>query len=157
MTNWTNALLTPAIAACLLTAPAIAAGTTAWRCGNSYSDRPCEGGKPLAVDDARDAAQQRDANRATHEAQAAGKRMERDRLVQEKAALATRPTLIDSRRSASTTQKTETVADGASRKKKGKKEPDYFSARDPAATAKKKTEKAAKKSDKATARSGASG
>ncbi|OUM01801.1 hypothetical protein [Variovorax sp. JS1663] len=138
MKNWTT-LAAPAIAACLLWAPAIAGSATTWRCGSTYSDRPCEGGKALALDDAREATLKRDADRTTREAQAAGDRMERERLRLEKAQ-ANRPTLIDSRPAA---PKPQSVTDGTGKKKKGKKEPDYFSAHDPVATAKKKAEKAA--------------
>ena len=138
MKNSTSRIAILAMAACALWAsPAAEAGTAAWRCGNTYSDRPCPDGKPLALDDARDADQKRDADRKTREALAAGDRLERERLRQEKAQAGRQPTLIDSRPAA---PKPET--DNAKKKKKGKKEPDYFSAHDPVATAKKKAEKA---------------
>ena len=143
--NWTTAIAAPAIASCLLWLPA-AAGAATWRCGNTYSDQPCEGGKALAVDDVRDAAQKRDADRTTRDAQAAGERMERERQRLEKAQ-ASRPTLIDSRPAA---PRPAPAAEGKSKGKKGKKEPEYFSAHDPVATAKKKAEKA----EKAAARRG---
>ena len=34
-----------------------AAGQTVWRCGDTYSQRPCPGGKEVPAQDARDAAQ----------------------------------------------------------------------------------------------------
>jgi hypothetical protein len=119
--------------------PAATAGTAAWRCGNTYSDQPCPDGKPLALGDMRDAGQKREADNSTREAQAAGDRLERERLRQEKAQAGRHATLIDSRPSAPKAK-----ADDATKKKKGKKEPGYFSAHDPVATAKKKAEKAEK-------------
>ncbi|NDZ14979.1 hypothetical protein C7T35_18665 [Variovorax sp. WS11] len=140
MKNSTSKIAILAMAPCALWAsPAAAAGTAAWRCGNTYSDQPCPEGKPLALDDARDATQKRDADRTTREALAAGDRLERERLRQEKAQAGRHPTLIDSRPAAPKPE-----ADSAKKKKKGKKEPDYFSAHDPVATAKKKAEKAEK-------------
>lgn len=129
-----------ATAACVLWAsPPATAGTAAWRCGNTYSDQPCPDGKPLALGDIRDARQKREADNSTRDAQAAGDRLERERLRQEKAQAGRHATLIDSRPSA---PKADTG--GAKKKKKGKKEPDYFSAHDPVASAKKKAEKAEK-------------
>jgi len=134
----TIAILT--IAACALWGPpAATAGTAAWRCGNTYSDQPCPDGKPLALGDMRDAGQKREADNSTREAQAAGDRLERERLRQEKAQAGRHATLIDSRPSAPKAN-----ADDATKRKKGKKEPGYFSAHDPVATAKKKAEKAEK-------------
>lgn len=70
----------------------------------------------------RDAAQKREADRATNDAQAGRQ-----------------ATLIVSRPAAPKPE-----ADSAKKKKMGKKEPDYFSAPDPMATAKKNAEKAEK-------------
>jgi hypothetical protein len=134
-------------ACCWCVSPEAVAGTAAWRCGNTYSDRPCPDGKPLALDDTRDAAQKREADRTTREALAAGDQLERERLRQEKAQADRQPTLIDSRPAAPKPE-----ADSAKKKKKGKKDPDYFSAHDPVATAKKKAEKA-EKAEKAGRRS----
>ncbi|MDR6538394.1 hypothetical protein [Variovorax soli] len=132
-------IATLAMAACLCSSPAAAAGNAAaWRCGNTYTDQPCADGKALALDDARDAAQKRDADRATVDAQSAGDRLERERLRQEKAQAVRQATLIDSRPAMPRPE-----ADSPKKKKKGKKAPDYFSAHDPVATAKKKAEKAA--------------
>jgi hypothetical protein len=148
MKNRTTTIAAAAITSCLLGLPAAAVAAT-WRCGNTYSDQPCEGGKALALDDTRDAAQKRDADRTTREAEAAGQRMERERLQLEKAQ-ASRPTLIDSRPAA---PRPEPAAQAKGKGKKGKKEAEYFSAHDPVATAKKKAEKA----EKAAARRGDKG
>ncbi|VTU36191.1 hypothetical protein H6CHR_04642 [Variovorax sp. PBL-H6] len=132
-----------AIAACVVWAAPAATAGTAWRCGNAYSDQPCQDGKPLALGDTRDVGRKREADDATREARAAGDRLERERLQQEKAQGGRRATLIDSRPSA---PKSIADSDGARKKKKGKKDSDYFSAHDPVATAKKKAEKAGRRS-----------
>ena len=43
-------------------------GTDTWRCGNTYTDQPCTGGKAVNVDDARSAAEQRAAERQVRDA-----------------------------------------------------------------------------------------
>jgi hypothetical protein len=133
-------------AACAqLVPPAAHAGTETWRCGNTYSDQPCRGGKAIALDDARDAAQQREADRLAREAQTAADRLERERGRLESAQARRAPTLIDNKplnAKADSSQSTGV----AQKKKKSKKESDYFSAHDPVATAKKKTAKAGSKS-----------
>lgn len=140
MKHSTSSIAILAMAACTLWAsPAAVAGAAAWRCGNTYSDQPCPDGKPLALQDQRDAAQKREADRTTREAQAAGDRLERERRRQEKAQAASQATLIDSRPAVHKPE-----AESAKKKKKGRKESDYFSAHDPVATAKKKAEKAEK-------------
>ena len=140
MKNPRTAIVIVAMAACATwTLQAAAGGSAAWRCGNAYTDRPCPDGKEIALDDARDAARKREADSSTRDAQAAGDRLERERLRQEKAQAGRQATLIDSRPAAPKAD-----ADSAKKKKRGKKEPDYFSAHDPVATAKKKAEKASK-------------
>ena len=59
----------------------IAAPDNIWRCGNSYSDTPCDGGTRLGSQQAQPSAEdrrQRDAN--TRRDQAAADRMQRERL-----------------------------------------------------------------------------
>lgn len=59
----------------------IAAPGSIWRCGNSYSDTPCDGGTRLEAQQAQPSAedrQQRDAG--TRRDQAAADRMQRERL-----------------------------------------------------------------------------
>jgi len=137
MKNSRSRIATLAMAACLCSSPA-AAGNAAWRCGNTYTDQPCADGKALALDDARDRRPASGPHRATIDAQSAGDRLERERLRQEKAQAVRQATLIDSRPAMPRPE-----ADTPKKKKKGKKAPDYFSAHDPVATAKKKAEKAA--------------
>lgn len=50
-----------------------------WRCGNTYTDVPCQAGQPLEADDARSPTQQREADQATRAARAEAGRMERER------------------------------------------------------------------------------
>jgi hypothetical protein len=117
----------------------------AWRCGNTYTDQPCPGGKAIALEDARDAAQKREADRVAREARAAADRLEAERVRLESAQARRAPTLIDNKplnAKAGSSQNTGV----AQKKKKSKKESDYFSAYDPVATAKKKAAKAASKS-----------
>jgi hypothetical protein len=67
--------------------PAAAQGRSeTYRCGNTYTDRPCEGGKQLAVDDARTEADRRSADAATRRAEQRADQLERIRLSQEKEA-----------------------------------------------------------------------
>lgn len=97
----------------------------AWRCGNTYTDQPCTGGKALDLDDARDADQKRAADASTREAQAAADRMKSDRLRLE--ARQPRPILIDARPKESKKTPTGPGKEAAKKPKKGKKDPAYMS------------------------------
>lgn len=57
-----------------------------WRCGNTYSDRPCEGGRPVKVEDHRSDQDRRAADAGARSAQTQADHLERTRLSQEKAA-----------------------------------------------------------------------
>jgi len=61
-------------------------GSQTWRCGNTYSDRPCEGGKTVKVDDRRSDEDRRAADAGTRGIQTQADRMERNRLSLERAA-----------------------------------------------------------------------
>ena len=61
-------------------------GTSTWRCGNSYSDRPCAGGTTVKVDDARTEDDRRAADEATQRNAKLADRLERTRLSEEKQA-----------------------------------------------------------------------
>lgn len=111
----------------------------AWRCGNStYTDQPCKGGKAMALDAAPSVDQAREADRNTRRTQAAADRMERDRLRQEKAAPSPLIHLPKQTQAVSPVE----PAHPAAKKKKGRKEPDFFTAAGPGASKKKKAEKA---------------
>lgn len=65
---------------------AIANGPAAaqvWRCGDSYGERPCEGGRAVTVQDDRNQAQQSEAERAARRDSRLAEAMERDRLQHE--------------------------------------------------------------------------
>lgn len=72
--------------------PALAQDTPAskptWRCGSSYSDQPCQGGKTVDVNDPRSATDRRAADAATQRTAASANAMERDRLQGERQAVA---------------------------------------------------------------------
>ncbi|WP_295985619.1 hypothetical protein [uncultured Variovorax sp.] len=78
-----TAILSVAIGIC--SAGAAAQGANTWRCGNTYSDQPCEGGKTVKVNDRRSDEDLRAADAGTRSAQAQADRMERNRLSLEKA------------------------------------------------------------------------
>jgi hypothetical protein len=73
--HWGGAL---ACAAIVLAQAQAAAGI--WRCGNSYSDKPCADGKPIETDEAPGAQRRRQADEATRRDMQAASRMERERL-----------------------------------------------------------------------------
>jgi hypothetical protein len=64
--------------------PASAQGSTAYRCGNTYSDQPCAGGQRLKVDDARSDEDRRAADAATRRNEARADQLERSRLALER-------------------------------------------------------------------------
>ncbi|WP_097198090.1 MULTISPECIES: hypothetical protein [unclassified Variovorax] len=57
-----------------------------WRCGSTYSDQPCEGGKTVKVNDHRSDEDRRAADAGTRSTQTQADRLERSRLSLEKAA-----------------------------------------------------------------------
>jgi len=135
-------------AACAQLVPLAAhAGAETWRCGNTYTDQPCKDGRIVDLEDARDATQRREADGTTREARAAADRLERERVRLESAQARRAATLIDNKPLDAKPGSTQ-GSGVAQKKKKGKREPDYFSAHDPVATAKKK---AAKKADSKSA------
>jgi len=112
----------------------------AWRCGNTYTDQPCTGGKAVDLDDARDAEQKRAADASIREAQTAAARMKSDRLRLE--AKQPRAILIDARPKESKKTSTGLDKEVAKKPKKGKKDPVYASWQATEAPPKKKSKKA---------------
>lgn len=51
-----------------------------WRCGNTYTDQPCKGGKEVSVDDSRSEADRRAADAATRHNERRAGELERSRL-----------------------------------------------------------------------------
>ena len=108
----------------------------AYRCGNTYTDQPCEAGRALPLDEAPGATRKREADQATREARAEAERMERERLRLEAAQGPGQATLIDN------APRTRTAApearDTSMKKGKPRKDPQYLSPRDPSAAPRKK-------------------
>ena len=63
-----------------------AAGDAVYRCGNSYSSKPCPGGAAVDATDTRSPAQQREASAAAQRDAALARQMQADRLATERAA-----------------------------------------------------------------------
>ena len=134
------------MAACFqMPAPAAESSTGTWRCGNTYTDQPCTGGKTVDLDDARSASQKREADSTTREARAAADRLERDRVRLENAQARRKAALIDNKPREAQPALPKRGASVA-QKAKRRKDAEYFSANDPLATAKKKAAKAVHKS-----------
>ena len=72
------------MAICAHLAGAATAGAQTWRCGNTYTDQPCQGGKAVDVDDSRSEADRRASDAATRRAAVQSTQMERTRLKLEK-------------------------------------------------------------------------
>ena len=72
----------------LISPGAAAQGTDApaYRCGNSYSSKPCPGGTAVDAADPRSAAQQREAREASQRQTDLARQMKADRLATERAA-----------------------------------------------------------------------
>lgn len=122
--------------ACLHWAATAQGASGIWRCGNSYTDQPCDTGRALPLDEAPGPARKREADQATREARAEAQRMERDRLRLEAAQGPGQAILIDNApRARAAAPEPRDVS-----KKKGKprKDPQYLSPRDPSAAPKKK-------------------
>ena len=56
------------------------AGPSIWRCGNSYSDMPCEGARAIEADAPPSAERRRQADEGTRRDMEAASRMQRERL-----------------------------------------------------------------------------
>jgi hypothetical protein len=74
------------IALLLIVSCACSASANTWRCGSTYSDRPCEGGKTVKVDDPRSNEDRRAAEAGAKRNSAQADKLEHSRLSLEKAA-----------------------------------------------------------------------
>ena len=112
-----------------------------YRCGNSYSQQPCAGGKLVPADDARSASQQSDSRLASERDAKAADAMEKARLKEE--ARPAQVAMPPARLEETPPEERKTVADAKAKK------PAYFTAvaRKPgeAQAKKKKKKKKAKK------------
>ena len=70
--------------------PTWANAQTLYRCGNTYSQTPCDNGKTIDVTDSRTAAQQKQAAAATSNRVAQAGVLEKERLAREKRVLTTK-------------------------------------------------------------------
>jgi len=95
------------------------------------------------LEDARDADQRREADRSTRDARSAADRLERNRLRLESVSAHRQASLIDNKPA---TPPPPRDANGVHKLKKGKKDPVYASAQQPASPPKKKSAKSAAKS-----------
>lgn len=130
------------IAACAHPAGAagpIGLGSQTWRCGSSYSDQPCPGGRPVAVDDARSSADRQAQDRRTRDVQRQADAMARERSALEHEAGRQRPALIAAPPAPATNPvPRETMAKSPKThkpKKHAKGDTGAFTARDPSAAA----------------------
>ena len=76
------------IATCLI--PTWANAQNLYRCGNTYSQTPCDNGKTIDVTDSRTAAQQKQAATATSNRVAEAGALEKERMAREKRVLVTK-------------------------------------------------------------------
>ena len=79
-----------ALLLCSTWAHAQAPAAGVYRCGSSYSDAPCPGGKPVAADDPRSAAQLQQAQDVKRRDAALADQLRSERLTRERAAAAQR-------------------------------------------------------------------
>ncbi|MES2947205.1 MAG: hypothetical protein V4858_01575 [Pseudomonadota bacterium] len=130
------------IAICTLSTRA--SGQEVYRCGNSYSQKPCADGVVVDVQDARSAAQKAQADANTQRDTATANAMEKARLKEEAQRRATLEKLAaaEQKRAAAKPKKTASAPDetatnakkSSGRKtasKQKKKEPDFFTASPP--------------------------
>lgn len=75
-----------ALLLCATWASAQAPAAGVYRCGSSYSDAPCPGGKPVAADDPRSAAQLQQAQDVKRREAALADQLRAERLAREQAA-----------------------------------------------------------------------
>lgn len=94
-----------AVFAIALSAASLHASAQTWRCGNTYSDQPCEGGRTVKVEDGRSDADRQASEDATRRNERNAGRLTRSRQLLEREALDRRgPTTFDAGRFASDAQ-----------------------------------------------------
>lgn len=107
------------------------ASAQTWRCGNTYSDQPCEGGRTVKVDDPRSSADRKASEDATRRNESSASRLARSRQSLEREALRQGgPTTLDAGRFASNAQPLTPAEQAAqARRRKQMAEPRPTSAR----------------------------
>lgn len=135
---------------CAAAGPAAAqTATGTWRCGNTYTDQPCKGGKAIDVDDTRSAAQQQAGETQARDAGRHADALARERRTLEVRSLNQGPAVIarPERPFAQPSLRTDKVASKPKlhKPKKPRTESDAFTAHDPSnppTTKKKRRQKA---------------
>lgn len=127
-------------------------GSGIWRCGNSYSDRPCQEGRPLDIDDGRSSEEKRIADQHTRDARAFADRLERERLQLESVQGRRGPVLIggaqaSDQNASAAERRPGSPAAGKELRLRPRKDPVYRAPADPSA-APKRTKKTATKAAK---------
>lgn len=80
------------IAACALLTGARAQNV--YKCGDSYSETPCPGAKLIKTEDARQPAQKKQTDTATHDSAKLAQELQKERLAQEKLALSNQHPIV---------------------------------------------------------------
>jgi hypothetical protein len=118
------------VALSLAVAALAASGQSVWRCGNSYSSKPCAGGAEVDVTDHKSAADAAQARKVVAEEERRAEAMEKARMAQEKNA--PRVIVIGAREAPIAEHDKPVAAKGKPKKKKaGAREPDTFTASAP--------------------------
>jgi hypothetical protein len=108
----------------------VAMAQTVYRCGDSYSETPCIGGRAIDASDPRSAEDKRRADAATRDNLATANRLERDRLLAE---AASRPAVPPPRVQKVEATPVRTHVVQKKKKTAGRLPADYFTAAGPAA------------------------
>ena len=125
------------IATFFIAAYAVSTGATAqkvYRCGDTYSQAPCEGAAAVEVDDSRSKSDKIAADKASQRDLKQANAMEKARLKQEKEALKTNP--AHQKDTSKPDRKAESPGQ-TQKKSKDKKEPEFFTAKGAAVEKKK--------------------
>lgn len=117
------------IAACALSMGAQAAKV--YKCGSSYSQVPCADGAELNTPSEPNAQQQRAARKLAEQDEKTAQTLEKERLAIEKAAMKEQQAAEKARKAQDKAAEKEKAKDA----KKSKKEPEFFTAKAPAAKA----------------------
>jgi hypothetical protein len=114
----------------------------AYRCGNTYSQTPCPGGKEVETADARSKDQKAQADAANRRTQRLANEMEKSRLQREQREAAQRKAALKEidKSAAKTVAKDPKAVEQPSKQKKKSKQPENFTAKTPVEPKKKKAE-----------------
>jgi len=148
MQCWAGSRVASILVACAMGGPVSA--QPVYRCGpdgRSYSQQPCDDGRPVRTDDARSEAQRHDTTRAADRDARASRRLERERLGATPAPSA--PVRIDGRPDRAADLRSTKPAASKARHKRHAEDDDFRAAVPGHAKVKAKAKKAAKSSEAA--------